>query len=68
MFIFRPYWRCYYANTDAVIYVIDSQDRERIGISKQELISMLDVSHLFSSYLSVDLHDDHDMLSFNTSS
>ena len=40
----RPYWRCYYANTDAVIYVVDSADRDRIGISKQELLSMLEVS------------------------
>ena len=39
----RPYWRCYYANTDAIIYVVDSMDRDRIGISKQELISMLEV-------------------------
>ena len=23
----RPYWRCYYTNTDAVIYVVDSADR-----------------------------------------
>ncbi|CAB3983332.1 ADP-ribosylation factor 1, partial [Paramuricea clavata] len=38
----RPYWRCYYANTDAVIYVVDSVDRDRIGISKQELLSMLE--------------------------
>merc|ERR1712044_141666 len=33
----RPYWRCYYSNTDAVIYVVDSADRDRIGISKEEL-------------------------------
>ena len=31
----RPYWRCYYSNTDAVIYVVDSADRDRVGISKQ---------------------------------
>ena len=31
----RPYWRCYYSNTDAIIYVVDSADRDRIGISKQ---------------------------------
>jgi len=49
----RPYWRCYYANTDAVIYVIDSQDRERIGISKQELISMLDEEELRKAVLVV---------------
>ncbi len=39
----RPYWRCYFSNTDAIIYVVDSSDRERIGISKQELVSMLEV-------------------------
>ena len=41
----RPYWRCYYANTDAVIYVVDSADRDRIGICKQELLSMLEVNY-----------------------
>lgn len=39
----RPYWRCYYSNTDAIIYVVDSSDKERIGTSKQELVSMLEV-------------------------
>lgn len=43
---YRPYWRCYYSNTDAIIYVVDSMDRERIGISKQELIAMLEVKHV----------------------
>lgn len=37
----RPYWRCYYANTDAIIYVVDSADKERVGIAKNELVSML---------------------------
>lgn len=41
---FRPYWRCYYGNTDAIIYVVDSADRDRIGISKDELVHMLRVS------------------------
>ena len=41
-FLGRPYWRCYYANTDAIIYVVDSADRERIGIAKNELMSMLE--------------------------
>lgn len=31
----RPYWRCYYQNTNAVIYVVDSSDPERMAISKQ---------------------------------
>ena len=43
-----PYWRCYYSNTDAVIYVVDSADRDRIGISKQELVSMLEVSEVIN--------------------
>ena len=42
----RPYWRCYYSNTDAIIYVVDSADKDRIGISKQELVSMLEVRAL----------------------
>lgn len=46
----RPYWRCYYSNTDAIIYVVDSSDRDRIGISKQELVSMLEVSR-FSCFI-----------------
>lgn len=44
--ICRPYWRCYYSNTDAVIYVVDSSDRDRMGISKSELVAMLEVSWL----------------------
>eukprot|EP00118_Oscarella_pearsei_P025495 m.308283 g.308283 ORF g.308283 m.308283 type:complete len:182 (+) comp43689_c0_seq1:73-618(+) len=49
----RPYWRCYYANTDAVIYVVDSVDRERIGISKQELVAMLEEEELKKALLVV---------------
>lgn len=40
----RPYWRCYYPNTDAVIFVVDSCDKERLLVAKQELMAMLDVS------------------------
>ena len=38
--------RCYYSNTDAIIYVVDSIDKERIGISKSELVSMLEEEEL----------------------
>ncbi len=31
----RPYWRCYYPNTDAIIFVVDSCDTERLG-NKQD--------------------------------
>ena len=37
----RPYWRCYYPNTNAVIYVVDSTDTERIDVAKSEMITML---------------------------
>ena len=40
----RPYWRCYYINTSGIIYVVDSSDRERIGISKQSFEMMASVS------------------------
>lgn len=29
----RPYWRCYYPNTDAIIFVVDSCDVDRLGKS-----------------------------------
>lgn len=49
----RPYWRCYYSNTDAIIYVIDSTDKERIGLTKKELASMLEEEELKSTILLV---------------
>ena len=49
----RPYWRCYYANTDAVIYVVDSADKERISTSKEELIAMLDEEEMKDAALLV---------------
>ncbi|GBB97975.1 hypothetical protein RclHR1_03110007 [Rhizophagus clarus] len=49
----RPYWRCYYANTDAVIYVVDSVDRDRMSTSKEELHAMLDEEELRDAALLV---------------
>jgi ADP-ribosylation factor-like protein 1 len=49
----RPYWRCYYANTDAVIYVVDSCDRDRLATSTEELLSMLDEDELRDASLLV---------------
>ncbi|CAB3373711.1 Hypothetical predicted protein [Cloeon dipterum] len=49
----RPYWRCYYSNTDAIIYVVDSADRDRIGISKDELVYMLEEEELKGAVLVV---------------
>lgn len=42
----RPYWRCYYQDTNAVVYVIDSADRERLEVAKQELDLMLNEEEL----------------------
>merc|ERR1712032_1209484 len=38
----RPYWRCYYSNTAAVVFVIDSTDTERLETAAGELRAMLD--------------------------
>ncbi|KAL6781677.1 hypothetical protein ACKKBF_B09030 [Auxenochlorella protothecoides x Auxenochlorella symbiontica] len=37
----RLSWAAYYASTDAVIVVIDSTDRARMGIARQELANIL---------------------------
>lgn len=49
----RPYWRCYYADTKAVVYVVDSSDRERLGINKAELLAMLSEEELADAKLLV---------------
>ncbi|PKI84367.1 Arf GTPase arl1 [Malassezia vespertilionis] len=37
----RPYWRCYFADTAAIIYVVDATDEERLPIARKELLAML---------------------------
>ncbi|CAG9481792.1 ADP-ribosylation factor, putative [Plasmodium vivax] len=37
----RPYWRCYYKNTNAIIYVIDSSDGDRLVSTKWEINMIL---------------------------
>jgi len=37
----RPYWRCYYPNTNAIVYVVDSTDTARFNQSKEELLTLL---------------------------
>ena len=39
--IIRSNWKYYYDNTDALIYVVDSSDKERFELAKQELQSVL---------------------------
>lgn len=49
----RPYWRCYYANTAAVVFVIDSTDIERLSTAATELATMLKEEELRDAALLV---------------
>ena len=49
----RPYWRCYFPNTQAVIYVVDSTDHERLATTKQEFHSILEEDELKDAVLLV---------------
>jgi len=42
----RPLWRHYYQNTQGLIYVVDSSDKERVAESKDELHKMLNEDEL----------------------
>ncbi|KAI5833498.1 ARF/SAR superfamily [Schizophyllum commune Tattone D] len=42
----KPYWRCYFPNTAAIIYVIDASDHARIPTSRNELLTMLSEEEL----------------------
>jgi ADP-ribosylation factor protein 1 len=42
----RPLWRHYYANTSALVFVIDSNDRERIDEACEQLHKMTDEDEL----------------------
>lgn len=37
----RPLWRHYFQNTQGLIFVVDSNDRDRIGEARDELHRML---------------------------
>ena len=47
----RPLWRHYFQNTQGLIFVIDSNDRERIGEARQELERMLNEDELREAVL-----------------
>jgi GTPase SAR1 family protein len=49
----RPLWRHYYQNTQALIFMVDSNDRERIGEAAEELGRMLREDELRSAALLV---------------
>jgi len=49
----RPLWRHYFQNTQGLIFVIDSNDRERVGEAKEELMRMLNEDELRDAILLV---------------
>ena len=49
----RPLWRHYYQNTQGVIFVVDSNDRDRVGEARDELHRMLNEDELREAVLLV---------------
>ena len=49
----RPLWRHYYQNTQGLIFVVDSNDRDRIEAAKDELHRMLNEEELRDAILLV---------------
>jgi len=49
----RPLWRHYYQNTQGVIFVVDSNDRDRVGEARDELHRMLNEDELREAILLV---------------
>jgi small GTP-binding protein len=42
----RDLWRHYYENTDALIFIIDSCDKERLELAKEELHHLMEADEL----------------------
>ena len=49
----RPYWSCYYNNTNAVIFVIDSCDKERIHMARAELHKLAGEKELQNAVIAI---------------
>ncbi|XP_066372367.1 uncharacterized protein [Miscanthus floridulus] len=49
----RPLWRHYLSNSDALIYVVDSTDRDRIGVAREEFQAIVKDPLMLSSILLV---------------
>lgn len=49
----RPLWRHYFQNTQGLIFVVDSNDRERVAEAKDELTKMLQEDELRDAVLLV---------------
>ncbi|KAJ1547534.1 Arf GTPase arf1 [Cladochytrium tenue] len=49
----RPLWRHYFQNTQGIIFVVDSNDRDRVGEARDELQRMLNEDELRDAVLLV---------------
>lgn len=49
----RPMWKHYYVNSNAIIFVVDSQDKNRLELAKNELHKMLSEEDLKDAVLLV---------------
>merc|ERR1712190_538468 len=49
----RPLWRHYYQNTQGLIFVVDSSDRDRIEDAREELTKMLNEDEMRDAALLV---------------
>ena len=49
----RRLWSHYYENSDAIVYVVDSNDRDRLSEARDELHKMLDEDQLRNASLLV---------------
>lgn len=49
----RSYWRNYFEQTDAIVWVVDSSDKRRLGIAKAELEKVLKQEKLAGATLLV---------------
>lgn len=49
----RPLWRHYFQTTDALVFVVDSNDRERLPDAKEELWHLLSEEQLQNALLLV---------------
>ena len=49
----RPLWRHYFQNTQGLIFVVDSNDRDRVGEARDELQRMLNEDELRDAVLLV---------------
>ncbi|KAI0980231.1 hypothetical protein GJ496_009478 [Pomphorhynchus laevis] len=51
--VIRPLWRYYYENVQGIIYVVDSNDRNRIPEAKDELMHLMNEDQLSNAPLLV---------------